>query len=63
VIGRDYLDGSTSDPVVVGEQPYEIARARAGQVAIANADAPWSPFAHAAIDQAHRAVGELLGER
>ncbi len=40
--------------------PYEIARMGAGNVAIANADAGWTPFAHAAIDQAHRAVGELL---
>lgn len=29
-------------------------------VTIANADAAWAPFAHAAIDQAHRAVDELL---
>jgi spermidine dehydrogenase len=40
--------------------PYVTARARAGNVVIANADAGWTPFAHAAIDQAHRAVGELL---
>ena len=39
---------------------YRRARTRAGNVAIANADAGWTPFAHAAIDQAHRAVGELL---
>ena len=51
-----------SDPVVTGEQPYEIARARVGRVAIANADAGWSAYAHAAIDQAHRAVGELLDQ-
>jgi len=36
-----------------------LARQRAGRVAIANADAGWSPYAHAAIDQAWRAVGEL----
>jgi len=40
--------------------PFEVARARAGNVVIANSDAGWTPFAHAAIDQAHRAVGELL---
>ena len=40
--------------------PYLAARARAGNVTFANADAGWTPFAHAAIDQAHRAVGELL---
>jgi spermidine dehydrogenase len=43
--------------------PYEIARTRVGQVAIANSDAAWTPFAHVAIDQANRAVGELLEDR
>jgi spermidine dehydrogenase len=37
------------------------ARQRKGRVAIANSDADWNPYAHAAIDQAHRAVRELLG--
>jgi spermidine dehydrogenase len=41
--------------------PYLLGRTRAGNVAIANADAGWSAFAHSAIDQAHRAVQELLG--
>ena len=40
--------------------PFLAARARAGNVTFANSDAGWTPFAHAAIDQAHRAVGELL---
>ena len=35
---------------------YEVARARAGQVAIANSDAGWNAFFHEAIDQAWRAV-------
>ncbi len=50
------------DPLLGRDEgaPYEIARMGAGNVAIANADAGWTPFAHAAIDQAHRAVGELL---
>jgi spermidine dehydrogenase len=30
-------------------------------VAIANADAAWDAYAHAAIDQGERAVRELLG--
>lgn len=41
---------------------WEVARARAGRVAIANSDSVWTPFAHAAIDQAHRAVAELLDD-
>ena len=35
------------------------ARRPVGNVTIANSDAGWSAYAHAAIDQAHRAVGEL----
>jgi len=42
-----------------GPPTYEVARARAGQVAIANSDAGWNAFFHEAIDQAWRAIGEL----
>lgn len=41
--------------------PYEIARRRVGRIAIANSDAGWGAYAHAAIDEARRAVGELTG--
>ena len=54
--GDPLLNGSPEPPA------YEVARLRAGAVTIANADAAWTPFAHAAIDQAHRAVGELLAD-
>jgi spermidine dehydrogenase len=37
------------------------ARQRHGNVAIANSDAGWDAYAHTAIDQASRAVHELLG--
>lgn len=58
--GHGYSYGG--DPLLGTDEgaPHEVARARAGNVAIANSDAGWTPFAHAAIDQAHRAVGELL---
>ena len=39
----------------------ERARQPSGRVAIANADAGWDAYAHTAIDQAERAVKELLG--
>ena len=39
----------------------ERARAPLGRVAIANSDAGWDAYAHTAIDQADRAVRELLG--
>ena len=35
------------------------ARRRVGRVSIANADAGWEAYAHVAIDEAYRAVGEL----
>ena len=43
------------------QQPpvYEIARRRVGRLAIAGSDAAWSAYAHSAIDEARRAVGEL----
>jgi spermidine dehydrogenase len=38
----------------------EAARKPAGRVAIANSDAQWNAYAHAAIDEADRAVREVL---
>jgi spermidine dehydrogenase len=43
-------------PCVVGRQPF-------GRIAIANSDAAASAYTQAAIDQAHRAVGEVLAHR
>lgn len=37
----------------------ELARQKVGRVTIANSDAAWSAYAHSAIDEAHRAVGEF----
>jgi spermidine dehydrogenase len=37
----------------------EIARRPVGRIAIANSDAAWSAYGHAAIDEAARAVSEL----
>ena len=42
------------------EAPHEIGRARFGPIAIANSDAAAAAYTDAAIDQAHRAVQELL---
>ncbi len=44
-----------------GEAPHEIARARFGPITIANSDAAAAAYTDAAVDQAHRAVEELLG--
>jgi spermidine dehydrogenase len=61
--GYSYGGNPLFDPPAEGPQPYELARAPAGRVAIANSDAAWSAFAHSAIDQAHRAVEDLLPTR
>ncbi|MGH6875954.1 MAG: NAD(P)-binding protein [Rhizomicrobium sp.] len=40
--------------------PNLVARRRFGRIAIANSDAGFAAYTDSAIDQAHRAVGELL---
>ncbi|MFN0059030.1 MAG: NAD(P)-binding protein [Planctomycetota bacterium] len=60
--GYAYQYNSLYDPfwLVGGEAPCVVARAGYGRIAIANADAAAYSYADAAIDQAHRAVEELL---
>jgi spermidine dehydrogenase len=43
-----------------GQAPHEIGRKRFGRIAIANSDSGAAAYTDAAIDQAHRAVQELL---
>ncbi len=43
-----------------GQAPHEVGRARFGRIAIANSDAGAAAYTDSAIDQAHRAVQELL---
>jgi spermidine dehydrogenase len=43
-----------------GRAPHEVGRARFGRIAIANSDAGAAAYTDSAIDQAHRAVQELL---
>jgi len=45
------------------EQPQVIGRARFGHIAIANSDSGGGAYTDVAIDQAYRAVNELLGAR
>ena len=45
------------------EQPHVIGRAPFGRIVIANSDSGRAAYTDAAIDQAHRAVAELLGAR
>jgi spermidine dehydrogenase len=43
------------------QQPHVIGRAPFGRIVIANSDSGRAAYADSAIDQAHRAVAELLG--
>ena len=45
-----------------GEQPWIVGRKPFGRIAIANSDAGVSAYTDVAIDQAHRAVGELFAQ-
>ncbi|MBZ6067576.1 NAD(P)-binding protein [Aeromonas schubertii] len=58
--GYAYAGNSLFDDEDQSERWIELARQPVGQVAIANSDAGWSPYAHAAIDEAWRAVKELV---
>ena len=57
--GYSYGENSLFDHDAVDEIK-DKARAPHGRVAIANSDAGWSAYAHSAIDQARRAVDEVL---
>jgi spermidine dehydrogenase len=59
--GYSYGRDSLHDPEwPAGQAPHEIGRQRFGRIAIASADAGGSAMIQSAIDQAHRAVGELV---
>lgn len=59
--GYAYTYDTLADPEVPPEQrPHVIGRQRFGRVTIANADAGAAAFTNQAIDEAHRAVQELL---
>ncbi|PWB30854.1 spermidine dehydrogenase [Pseudomonas sp. SDI] len=57
--GYAYFSNSLFDDAEQSEQWMTLARKPLGKVSIANSDAGWSAYAHAAIDEAWRAVGEL----
>jgi len=60
-MGYAYTYDTIADPDTPPEQrPHVIGRQRFGQVTIANADAGAAAFTNQAIDEAHRAVQELL---
>ena len=59
--GYAYYPNSLFDPDwPPAERPWVVGRKRLGRIAIANSDAAASAYTDAAIDEAHRAVQELL---
>ena len=63
--GYAYQYNSLSDPFWLdgGQPPCIVARQRFGRIAIANADAAAYAYTDASIDQAYRAVQEILNRR
>lgn len=59
--GYSYVANSLYDPDDYDDSVLEVARQPFGPVAIANTDAGGDAWVHYAIDQADRAVKELLG--
>ena len=59
--GYSYVANSLYDPDDYEDSVLKVARRRFGPVAIANTDAGGDAWVHYAIDQADRAVKELLG--
>lgn len=58
--GYSYFANTLFDDEDEAERIMETARKPIGNITIANSDSAWDPYAHAAIDQAWRAVNELL---
>lgn len=44
----------------VGEEVAKVARQPIGGISVAGSDAAWTAYAHAAIDEAHRAAAEAI---
>ena len=58
--GYAYTPTPLYDDPVKQAKIEATARGRVGRISIANSDAGWDAYTHVAIDQAHRAVTELL---
>lgn len=58
--GYSYAINGLFDDEDEAQKIIERARAPVGNIVIANSDSDWSPYAHSAVDQAWRAVNELV---
>ena len=59
--GYSYYFNRLFDDLAVSEATIATARARSGNITLANSDTAFDPYAHSAIGEAARAVAELLG--
>lgn len=58
--GYAYTPDTLTDDMEVHRQRVALARQPVGRVAIANSDAGWDAYTEVAIDEAHRAIHEIL---
>lgn len=58
--GYSYIVNTMFDDEDQAQRTINMARQPFNNIVIANSDSDWSPYAHSAIDQAWRAVNELL---
>ena len=59
--GYSYTPNSLYDDVEEMQGRSAAARAKLGNIVFANSDTAWDAYAHSAMEEAVRAVGELLG--
>jgi spermidine dehydrogenase len=59
--GYSYAPNSLFDDVEAMSKRTVAGKAKIGNIAFANSDTAWDAYAHAAMEEAVRAVGELLG--
>ena len=59
--GYAHSQNGLSESESVADAKMKLSRRPIGRVHIANSDSGWSPYAHTAIQEAHRAVEEICG--
>lgn len=61
--GYSYTPSTLYDDVEALEEPQAAMKAKIGNIAFANSDTGWDAYAHTAMAEAVRAIGELTGEK
>lgn len=60
--GYSYTPSSLYDDVEGLQKMQDVMRAKVGNIAFGNSDTAWDAYAHSAMSEAVRAVGDLTGE-